>query len=249
MNKPQNVYDNSTFYKEYKEMRETNINANELIEIPIMKTLLPDLKGKKILDLGCGNGSMSKYFIEQGASYVLALDISKNMIEEARVKNTHKNITYEVMGMEQISKTKEKFDLVFSSLAFHYIEDFDKLTKDINNLLNKDGILLYSQEHPTVLCSKLEPGIDKRIEINNKRYYLFSDYNLNGKREILWNNTNVTKYHRNFETIINTLIKNNLSILEIKESYASEEAIKLVDKYKYQIDRSYFLFVKAQKSN
>lgn len=249
MNKPQNIYDDNTFYNEYKDMRETHINANELIEIPIIKSMLPDLKNKKILDLGCGNGTMSKYFIEQGASYVLALDISKNMIEEAKEKNNDEKITYDVLGMEEISKIKDKFDMVFSSLAFHYIEDFDKLTSDISNLLNKDGILLFSQEHPTVLASKLEPGVDKRIEINNKRYYLLSDYNDNGKRVMPWNNCDVVKYHRNFEVTINTLINNKLNIMQIKESTASEEAIKLVDKYKYQKDRSYFLFIKAQKAN
>jgi len=151
--------------------------------------------------------------------------------------------------MEKISTIKDKFDMVFSSLAFHYIEDFDKLTKNISDLLNKEGILLFSQEHPTVLATKLELGVDKRIEINNKRYYLFSDYNDNGKRVISWNNCDVVKYHRNFEVIINTLIKNNLNIMQIKESIASEEAIKLVDKYKYQKDRSYFLFIKAKKNN
>ena len=86
-NKTQNTYDNSQFYNEYKEMRDGTINANELIEIPIMKTMLPDLKGKRILDLGCGSGGMSKYFIENGANYVLALDISQNMINEAKEKN------------------------------------------------------------------------------------------------------------------------------------------------------------------
>lgn len=249
MDKPQNIYDSSVFYDEYKSMRETHINANDLIEIPIIKSMLPDLKGKRILDLGCGNGTMSKYFVENGASYVLALDISKNMIEEAKEKNDDPKITYDILGMEEISKITEKFDMVFSSLAFHYIEDFDKLTKDISNLLNKDGILLFSQEHPTVLASKLELGMKNRVEINNKRYYLLSDYNDNGKRVFLWNNSNVVKYHRNFEVTINTLINNNLNILQIKESYASEEAIKLVDKYKYQKDRSYFLFIKAKKAN
>lgn len=249
MEKPQNIYDNSTFYDEYKNMREKQINANELIEIPIIKSMLPTLKGKRILDLGCGNGTMSKYFIENGASYVLALDISKNMIEEAKEKNNDKSIKYEVLGMEEISSIKEKFDLVFSSLAFHYIEDFNKLINDIYNLLNKDGILLFSQEHPNVLASILEPGMEKYIQTNNKRYYYLSDYNNNGKRVVLWNNSNVIKYHRNFEITINTLIKNNLNILEIRESTASEEAIKLVDKYKYQKDRSYFLFIKAKKNN
>ena len=249
MDKPQNIYDNSVFYNEYKEMREGQINANELIEIPIMKTMLPDLKGKRILDLGCGNGSMSKYFAENGASYVLALDISTNMIEEAKEKNNHKNITYDVLGMENISTIKEKFDLVFSSLAFHYIEDFNKLTLDINNLLNENGILLYSQEHPTVLATILELGAKKRVEINNKRYFLLSNYNENGKRLMLWNDCEVIKYHRNFEYLINTLIENKFNILQIKESTASKEAIELVEKYKYQKDRPYFLFIKAQKNN
>ena len=249
MNKPQNIYDNSSFYNEYKEMRERNINANELIEIPIMKTMLPDLKGKRILDLGCGNGSMSKYFIENGANYVLALDISNNMIEEAKEKNSDKNIAYQVLGMEKLSTINDKFDLVFSSLAFHYIEDFNKLIKDINNLLNNKGILLFSQEHPTVLAPILELGMEKRIEKNNSRYYLLNNYNENGKREFLWNNCAVVKYHRNFECIINTLIKNNFNLLQIKESMASKEAIELVDKYKYQKDRPYFLFMKAQKNN
>ena len=38
--------------------------------------------------------------------------------------------------MEDISKIEGKFDIVFSSLAFHYVKDYDKLTKDIYNLLD-----------------------------------------------------------------------------------------------------------------
>ena len=91
MDKPQNIYDNEKFYKDYRDMREKGLNANELIEIPIMKEMLPDLKGKKILDLGCGNGGMSKYFIEQGAKSVLAIDLSTNMINEAKEKNWDEN--------------------------------------------------------------------------------------------------------------------------------------------------------------
>lgn len=247
MEKSQNIYDDITFYSEYNKMREANLNANELIEIPTMKTLLPSLKNKKVLDLGCGNGSMSKYFVEQGAKYVLALDISKNMINLAKEKNSDEKIAYKVLGMEDIDTIKEKFDIVFSSLAFHYIEDFDKLIKNINNLLNNHGVLLFSQEHPMVTAPILDLDIKNRIEINNKRYYLISDYNSNGKRNVFWNNRSVIKYHRTFDFIINTLIKNNFNIVQIKESVASKEVIQQVDKYKYQNDRPYFLFVKAKK--
>ena len=247
MKKPQNIYDNSTFYKEYKEMRTTNLNANELIEMPIIKSMLPDLKNKKILDLGCGNGTMSRYFIENGASNVFALDIYNNMINEAKEKNNLKGITYVVDGMENLDKINDKFDLVFSSLAFHYIEDFNKLMKDINNLLNENGILLFSQEHPTVTAPILDKDYKKYITVGEHRYFYLNNYNNNGKRLIHWNVDNVVKYHRNFSLTLNTIINNNFELIQIEESTASKQAIELIEKYKYQKDRPYFLFMKAKK--
>lgn len=51
----QNIYDNEIFSEEYDKMRNENkgTSANDVIEIPIFRSLLPDLKDKSILDLGC----------------------------------------------------------------------------------------------------------------------------------------------------------------------------------------------------
>ena len=244
-----NVYDNSTFFKEYQETRAKEVNANNLIENPIMKEMLPKLNGKTILDLGCGAGDMDKYFVQEGAKRVLATDISVNMINVANEVNGDNKIEYQVLKMEDLNNITEKFDIVYSSLAFHYIEDFNKLTSDIYNLLNENGMLLYSQEHPNALAPVLELGMKNRVEINGTTYYLLNNYSVNGKREFLWNNCAVVKYHRNFECIINTLIENKFNIVQIKESYASEKAIQLVPKYIHQKDRPFFLFIKVQKGN
>ena len=144
MKKVENIYDDKAFYEEYISMRKTKLNANELLEIPIMKKLLPDLTGKTVLDLGCGYGEMSKYFIKKGAKTVVAIDISKNMISLAEQFNNHKNIEYKVLCMEELSKLNQKFDIVFSSLAFHYVKNFDKLICDISCLLNDGGELIWS---------------------------------------------------------------------------------------------------------
>jgi len=242
----QNVYDDKVFFDYYKELRESKINANELIEIPQIKEMLPDLKDKTILDLGCGDGSMSRYFIECGAKKVVAIDVSTNMIKEAK-KHKTPNITYKVMSMEEIDSIKGKFDIVYSSLAFHYVEDYLKLITDISNKLKKGGYLVYSQEHPIVTCLKRPKDNSKYVEIDGKKYYLVTDYNNIGKREVNWTVDCVIKYHRNFETIINTLIGANLQIEKIGESKASAEAIKLKPKYANQNDRPFFLYVKAKK--
>lgn len=243
-----NVYDTSLFFEEYQSMRQNAVNANNLIEVPIMKSMLPDLKNKSILDLGCGGGDMDKYFMSCGAKKVMATDISVNMIESAKLVNYDKNIDYRVLKMEDISSITEKFDIVYSSLAFHYIEDFNKLLKDINELLNIGGVLVFSQESPINMATSKESKDDQnKIEINGKQYHLLRGYCNEGERQVFWNDTFVTKYHRTYATLVNTLIKNNFEIVEIKDSYASEEAIKLCPKYKYQIDKPYFTFVKAVK--
>ena len=66
----QNLYDNEKFFNLYKELRNKSNSANNLEEKPELLSLLPDLKGKKVLDLGCGYGEWCKIYSEMGTSYV-----------------------------------------------------------------------------------------------------------------------------------------------------------------------------------
>ena len=94
-----NVYDLKEFFESYQTMRENAINANNLIENPIIKSMLPSLKNKKILDLGCGDGNMTEYFMKKGAKKVVGIDISKNMIDTANKNNKYSNAEYYVLKM------------------------------------------------------------------------------------------------------------------------------------------------------
>ena len=247
MKKVQNIYDNKDFFDAYKEMRDTKINANELIEIPTIKEMLPDLKDTTILDLGCGDCSMARYFVEKSAKKVVAVDVSQNMLNEAK-KHDCKNIELKLLSMEEINTIQGQFDIVYSSLAFHYVENFNKLMLDISNKLKENGYLIFSQEHPLNTSIQTLPKDGKKhLEIDGKRYYLLSDYNVVGIRKMDWNTNGVIKYHRNFETIINSIIGANMIIEEIRESKASKEVIEKMPKYEYQKDKPYFLFVKAKK--
>lgn len=246
----QNIYDNEIFSKEYDNMRNDNkgMSANDVIEIPIFRSLLPNLENKRILDLGCGYGENDLYFVENGAKYVLGTDISKHMIDIANKENKKDNIDYKVLAMEDISGINDRFDLVVSSLAFHYIKDYDKLLSDIYNLLNDNGCLVFSMEHPIADCIILDDKINSNhINIGNRKFTLVSDYNREGLRVHHWNGCDVNKYFRNFSTIINGLIKNGFIIDEINECKPTEEMIKKNKKYENQYDSPYFLFVKAHK--
>ena len=64
----QNIYDNETFFEGYKALRDKEVNANNLFEMPALFSLLPDLTGKRVLDLGCGFGEHCMEYIRREAS-------------------------------------------------------------------------------------------------------------------------------------------------------------------------------------
>lgn len=246
----QNIYDIKSFSNAYDKMRyeDKGMNANDLIEIPNFRKLIPDVKGKKILDLGCGYGENDKYCRELGAKDILGIDISEHMIKIAKENNNDENIKYKVMAMENINEIVEKFDIVISSLAFHYVKDYEKLINDIYNLLNDDGVLIFSIDHPLKMASKFETWMKRNYtEINGKWFLLVSDYNREGIREKEWNGVMVKKYHRNFSSLINGLVNAGFRIDKILEPIPDEKAIKIVPKYINQYDRPYFLFIRAKK--
>lgn len=49
----QNIYDNEIFFEGYKKIRDNEVNANNLFEMPALFSMMPDLTGKRVLDLGC----------------------------------------------------------------------------------------------------------------------------------------------------------------------------------------------------
>ncbi|MGN0542834.1 MAG: class I SAM-dependent methyltransferase [Acutalibacteraceae bacterium] len=125
----QNIFDNEIFFNGYKALRDNEINYNDLLEQPAMAKLLPELNGKSILDLGCGYGHNCVDFVNRGARRVVGIDISEKMLSVAKSESVSPEIEYLNMSMTDISKLGEKFDLIYSSLAFHYVEDFEALQR------------------------------------------------------------------------------------------------------------------------
>ena len=240
-----NYYDNEKFFNGYMIIRSQKMNYNNCIEEPLMLKLIGNTEGKDILDIGCGSGDLSS-ILAKTANSVLGIDISQKMLNTAREKNISNNIRYQELSMENIDSLSEKFDIAVSSLAFHYVENFEKLILDISKLLRKRGSLIFSQEHPMVTANRqLKDWIcDPETK---SRYWPVSNYNEEGERFEKWFIDNVKKYHRTLSTIINTIIKNNFKILEIAESRADDELISKEPKFLNGKNLAHFLFIKARK--
>jgi SAM-dependent methyltransferase len=242
----QNIFDNDIFFENYKCIRNKPESYNNLIEQPAMRSLLPDLNGKIILDMGCGFGCNCMEFIQMGAAKVVGIDISQNMINAAKNMNVNEKIEYIKLNMEQIDNLKIKFDFIYSSLAMHYIADFAGLLKKIFDILNNGGILLFSQEHPLVTAPLREPSW-KTDEHGKKVSAFVSDYLENGERNVKWLSQERQYFHRSFSAIINALIENKLNVLHIAEPAPTLEILNVAPSMYDEIHRPTAIIIKAQK--
>lgn len=91
-------------------------------------------KDEKILDLGCGEGTLAIKMQNQGAN-VVGIDLSEEMVLKAKEKGIE---TY-IMSVIDLKFEDESFDKVFSNAVLHWVKDLDKSAKEIARVLKKDG--------------------------------------------------------------------------------------------------------------
>lgn len=130
--------------KEFFEREDYLLNrVNIEVRKAIIHEFFPSLNAKRILDIGCGDGSLSIPFM--ATNKVVLLDAATQMIEIAR-KNVialgfQDNATF-VQGDILQYEDKSKFDIILCIGVISHIDDVGKLLTRINSLLQPDGKVL-----------------------------------------------------------------------------------------------------------
>lgn len=160
----ENKYDDDIFFQKYSQMSRSQQGLAGAGEWETLRKLLPDFKDKRVLDLGCGYGWHCIYAMEHGASSVVGVDISHKMLEVAKEKTHFPQVEYKCCAIEDVEFPEESFDVILSSLAFHYVADYEILVKKIYRILKSGGklvlrlniLFLLPMEHKTGIITKKE---------------------------------------------------------------------------------------------
>ena len=240
----ENKYDNEIFFEKYSEMNRSKEGLKGAGEWAELKKVLPDFNGKTVLDLGCGYGWHCKYAVDNGASYVLGTDISHKMLKIAKELNDSSKIRYLCSAMEDLDFPDEKFDVIISSLAFHYIRDFGPLMQKISRWTKRGGYFVFSVEHP-VFTAKGDQDwyYDSNGEI---MHFPVDNYYYEGKREAVFLGEKVIKYHRTLTTYINSLFQNGFELRHLIEP-APPENMMDIPGMKDEMRRPMMLIVSSVK--
>ncbi|ANG95066.1 class I SAM-dependent methyltransferase [Brucella pseudogrignonensis] len=240
----QNIYDRADFFTAYSELPRSVYGLDGAPEWPYVRSILPDLNGLDIADLGCGFGWFSRFAREQGAASVTGYDLSENMLERARKETRDEAIRYVQADMEALELPEGRFDLVYSSLAFHYIRDFPRLLTTISRALRANGQFIFTIEHP-IFMAPAKPGWMEGE--NGQKHWPIDHYAVEGERRTDWLADGVIKYHRRLSTTVNALIKAGFAIANLEEWRPSEEQIAAWPALVDELERPMLLIVSANK--
>jgi SAM-dependent methyltransferase len=240
----QNIYDDPAFFAGYSRLPRQVHGLDGAPEWPLIVALLPDVAGKRTVDLGCGFGWTCRWMRERGAKSVLGIDLSENMIQRARTLTNDPAIEYRITDLGTLALPEAAFDLAYSSLAFHYIEDFDRPVRTIHRALAPGGALVFTIEHPVYMAAARPHWIS---DDDGKRTWPVSRYAIEGERQTDWFVNGVVKYHRTISTTLNTLMRAGFELLRIEEFAPSSQQIAETPSLAEELERPMMLSVAARR--
>lgn len=129
-----------------KELKNGEKLPHRFVEKPAMRSVLPDLTGKRVLMLGCGSGEESTLLEEFGGASMFGIDLS---VESVKLANdTYPNHRFSVGDMHHLDFADGEFDFVYSSLTIHYSDKPLNVYKEAYRILKPGGSLQFSIGHP-----------------------------------------------------------------------------------------------------
>ena len=240
----ENKYDDEVFFQKYSQMLRSQKGLQGAGEWSELRKILPVFQGKSVLDLGCGYGWHCRYAAEHNAAKVLGTDISEKMISTARRINAAPQIEYRRAAMEDLQFAAGTFDVVLSSLAFHYVKDFVPLVANIFDWLRPDGNFVFSVEHPVFTAYGTQ---DWYYDQDGKiLHFPVDNYYYEGQREAIFLGEKVIKYHRTLTSYLNTLLCSGFVLEHVIEPQPPAEMLHLAG-MKDEMRRPMMLLVSARK--
>jgi 2-polyprenyl-3-methyl-5-hydroxy-6-metoxy-1,4-benzoquinol methylase len=124
--------------------------TNAFYERPGTIELLGDIEGLRILDVGCGSGRLAEWMLDHGAS-VTAIDVSASMAGLARSRiGDRAKVHVADLSQPLAFASDGEYDVVAASLVMHYVYDWEAVLDEFRRVLQPNGAVVFSTDHPTM---------------------------------------------------------------------------------------------------
>jgi len=197
--------------------------ARRVVLDPALETILPELHGKTVLDLGCGEGRYARTLKSKGA-IVTAIDPVAKFINHAQSLDPES--TYIEAFAESVPCPNNHFDLILSYLTIIDIDDLESASKEIIRLLKPGGDLII------VTLSNMASCTDgwHKDENGNKLFRTVDRYMEHFSMDLAWSGLEIVNYHRPLSYVLGLFLNHGFVLTKFieplppkEDSYYSEE--------------------------
>jgi SAM-dependent methyltransferase len=132
---------------DYERARSREDSLDRLVEWPAQRLLLGDIRGRSVLDVGCGNGSKVAELVAEGAGPSVGLDISGNFLSPAPAGLEF--IQGDLSALDSVAELAGRtFDRILFLQSFGYAKDPVRVLQSARAMLTPGGFILLSRTQP-----------------------------------------------------------------------------------------------------
>ncbi len=226
-----------------------NLGSAMLIEVPYILKLLGDVRGKRVLDAGCGGGFYSIWLSERGAK-VLGIDSSEEMIHIAKGKASRRMLDagFMVGNVSDLGIRDGVFDLVLCTLVLMDIKDLESAINELVRVTRNEGDIVVSVQHPILTAG------DWERESGHKTFRKIDSYFAERELEAVWKNekeepVHFKYYHRSLQSYIQPFLKRGCVLTDLIEPYP-HRMYRILNPAEYEdtIRIPHFIILKFRKT-
>jgi ubiquinone/menaquinone biosynthesis C-methylase UbiE len=166
------------------------------------------------------------------------------MLERARAMSPNASISWRRADLESLFLPEAAFDVIYSSLAFHYVEQLATLLRTIHRALAPGGKLVFSIEHPIYMAPRA-PGF--LVDEAGHKSWPLDSYQKEGPRVTNWLAEGVVKQHRTIGTLVNTLIDSGFTLERLIEWGPTQAQLDAMPDLAEECERPMMLLIGAQR--
>jgi len=214
----------------------------EYLNGPALKRMVGSVEGKRVLDIGCGEGCFSRFFAKAGAE-VIGIDLSERLIEAAmEEEGRHRlGVKYYVADAANLNMLdSEVFDIVYCHMALDDIADYEGAIAEVSRVLKMGGRFIVVMEHPCFSTRSLdgkiiggwetclrEDGSKEHLYYRIEDYFRRHSYTCEWKHDRLASSFVTTGFHRTLSDYVNALAKHGLVITRLDEPNPLEKGVRV----------------------
>ena len=219
--------------------------SREMLLNPVILEYLSVVRQKKVLDIGCGEGYLSRMLASEGAS-VVAVDYSRKMIEIAQERTPpDTQIEYLLGDCQDMGFFGESFDIVVANMVMQDLPEYEAVLREVFRVLVPGGKFVFSILHPCFMAPEGEWVRDEKGERLYWKMDRYFDETVFPQRYPIGTEDGVLQFHRTLSSYYNATRRAGFDVEAIAEPKPSDEMLVKYREWRDDLRICHFLVFKA----